>query len=91
MKRSRTRTKSPLFASSVAHSIACPASPSLLLRLLLVSVPRASERARAYDFVKTVALSTDSRIAELEFRNDLACRQKEGLILLYLNSTLGEL
>jgi hypothetical protein len=48
-------------------------------------------RARAYDFVTTVALSTDFQIAEFEFRNDLACRQKEGLILLYLNSTLGEL
>jgi len=35
-----------------------------------------SERARAYDFVKTVALSTDFRIAELEFRNDLACSKR---------------
>jgi hypothetical protein len=51
----------------------------------------AGERALTYDFVKTVALSTDFQIAEFEFRNDLACRQKEGLILLYLNSTLGEL
>ncbi len=38
------QTNAPLFASSVVHSIACPASPSLLLHLLLESVPRASAR-----------------------------------------------
>lgn len=35
-----------------------------------------SEHARAYDFVKTVALPTDFRIAELEFRYDLACSKR---------------